>query len=85
MFKWFKKKNEVTEITEEFDNRFPIMTKEEILIGIQLVRKRSKKSKNHVCFFNSYISKKTVKQLKRKKYDIEIFKSDDAPGFKVSW
>ena len=80
MFKFFKKKK----ITET-DEQFSTMTAKEILLGIEAIKRRSKIDKHHATFLNAYVSKKTCRQLKRKKCNVEILNSDDCPSFKVSW
>ena len=78
MFKFFKKKKEKTTETE---NEISIMTAEEILLGIDLVKKRRKTNKHYIHFLNASILKKTCRKLKRKGFNVEILDS----SFKVMW
>lgn len=84
MFKFFfKKKKEYTTKTGEV---ISIMTDEDVLLGIKAVLKRTKIDKHHITFLNASIAKKSCRKLKRKGYNVEIFKSDNGcPSFKVSW
>ena len=77
---FFKKKKKT-----EADEQFPTMTAKEILLGIQAIRKRSKIDKHHATFLNARVSKKTCRQLRRKKCNVEILNSDNCPSFKVFW
>lgn len=82
MFKWFKKKKKVTEDNE----RFTTMSTEDILLGIQVIQKRNpKNNKHYATFLNTYITKKTCRQLGRKKISVEVLDDNGIPGFKVSW
>ena len=77
---FFKKKKNT-----ETDEQFSTMTTKDILLGIAAIKRRSKIDRRSATFLNARISKKTCKQLKWKKYNVEILNSDDCPSFKVSW
>jgi len=79
MFKFFKKKKD--KFTKTENEMISIMTAEEILQGIDLIKKRSRITKHCATFFNASISKKTCRKLKKKGYNVEIFDS----SFKVTW
>lgn len=80
MFKWFKKKK------KETDERLTTMNTEDILLGIQVIKKRNPKNTKHdATFLYVYITKKTIRQLKRKKIFVEVLNENGIPGFKVSW
>ena len=77
---FFKKKK-----TAETNEQFPTMTTKEILLGIEAIKRRCKSEKHYATFLNSRVSKKTCRQLRRKKYNVEILNSKDCPSFRVSW
>lgn len=81
MFKWFKKKKKTTET----DEKFPIISEEDIIQGIYVIQKRSKIFKHTATFLNARVTKKTCRKLKRKGYIVEVFESDGNPSFTVSW
>lgn len=81
MFINFFKKKKKTETCEQI----PTMTAKEILLGIYAIKKRSKIDRHHATFLNAYVSKRTCRQLKRKKYNVEILNSSNCLGFKVYW
>lgn len=81
MFNFFRRKEKQT----QNDELFQTINEKEILLGIKLAKKRSRIDKHYIIFLNAYISKKTCKKLKRKKYNVEILSSDDCPSFKVTW
>ena len=77
MFSFFKKKKKTDETDE--------MSANDIIIGINAVRKRTKIDRHYVIFLNACVSKRTCRKLKRKKYNVEILNSYECPAFKVSW
>ena len=81
MFKWFKKKKKTTET----DEKIPIISEEEILQNIYVIKKRSKIFKHNATFLNARVTKKTCRKLKRKGIIVEVLDSKDNPSFKVSW
>lgn len=61
------------------------MSTEEILLGIELIKKRSRLNTHSATFLNSYVSRRTCRQLKRKGIIHEKILYENVPGFKVSW
>ena len=86
MFKFlFKKRKKSSIETDEVISNMTYKYKD-VLLGIEAVLKRTRIAKHHVTFLNASIAKKSCRKLKRKGYNVEIFKSDNGcPSFKVSW
>lgn len=87
MFKFFKKKKQVLNKPDDVltpESSIEQMDLEDVLNGIWVAQERDTKGKRKsFTFLNAEISKKTIRKLKRKGYDVELFTSNGSPGFKV--